>query len=106
MRSSGRGIAVVLIRDAADNVLHSYLLNHPFMLDHILQVPEGLRDNYYDNGDVWIPVIDGVKYSAGGENAHAYTLTVPPLTAATVTVEYVMLANSWGSVTHWVELAD
>jgi hypothetical protein len=104
MRSSGRGIACVLVRDADESILRSYLLNHPFMLDYIAQAKPEYHADYIDNGDVWIPFIDGVKYNAGGDNALAYTLAVPALTAVTVTVEYVMLANSWGSVTHYVEL--
>jgi hypothetical protein len=102
-RSSGRGIAVVKVYDAADNLLKSYLKTHPFMLDHIGQVPDNLRDRYFDNNDVWIPIINGERYNQASR-ALAYEIVAPQLEAVTITVEYVMLANSWGGVAHYVEI--
>ncbi|MCL2545980.1 MAG: hypothetical protein FWE06_02130 [Oscillospiraceae bacterium] len=104
-QSSGRGIGCVLVRDANDNIIKTYLLTHPFMLDSIEQARSEYRDRYVDNKDVWIPVVNGVKYSHAGETALAHTFAVPPLAAQTVTIEYVMLANSWGAVTHYVEVS-
>jgi hypothetical protein len=101
------GAIAYIVRNDNGQIIDSQLKVNPYAFSRMEDVLDGMDKSLIieKNGHFWLSV-DGRPYcDIVDGRCLVYELTVPAMTVERVSVDYVILANSNGSIYHWVELS-
>ena len=101
------GALFVMVRNDKGEVLDAIMQAHPYHFDSPDSAFYGIDKSLLveKNGHYWFKVADGRPYiDVVNERSLVYTVTVPGRSAERVSVDYLILGNSNGGATHWVEV--
>jgi len=114
----GNFIIGLVTRDRDGNVISSDIYVSPltnvehWVLESVGHSSLFIFDNYVESprgSDSWWPIMNGRPYNEirdSGERDFVTSVTVPPNSVEQITVEYFVLANSAGGISHWIELEN
>lgn len=103
----GNGMLFVMSRDDEGNILNAKALTGPYSFGSLDEVFAGVNTSLLvqKNGRWWFKVADGRPYcDVVDERSEVIKVTVPPMSVERISIDYVILGNSNGGTTHWVEL--
>ncbi|HAN20526.1 MAG TPA: hypothetical protein DCP51_02440 [Clostridiales bacterium] len=101
------GALFTMVRNEKGEILDARMKANPYYFDSLENVFNGVNKNllvkkgsYY-----WFKVADGRPYcDVVDERALVYEITVAPMSLERVSVDYLILGNSNGGISHWVEV--
>lgn len=102
-KGSISGALMVIIRDKNGNVLDAQVKVQPYTHDSL---PAGANpDNFLKVGGTWWAIVDGTPYyETAVRRSLVRKVVVQPRSFEQVTVDYLNMGNSCGSIEHWVVL--
>ncbi len=101
------GVLAVMVRDGWGTLLEKKLLLQPYSFDTPDNAFAGVDKSLLTEkgGRWWFRVADGRPYcDVWDERSLAYEMIVPAGEACRVSIDDLILANSCGGVSHWVEI--
>ncbi len=107
-RNNG-GVLFTMARDDEGNILAAKALTGPYNFGSEAEIFAGVDKSLlqFKNGRFWFTVADGRPYcDVIDERSEVYSVTVQPNSVERVSIDYVILGNSNGGTTHWVELVS
>lgn len=108
-RGATAGALAIIIRDYNGKVLDSMFKTQPYSFGSLDEVFAGVDKNnlILKNGRYWFKTLDGRTFcDVHDERSLCYTVTVEPYSAEQISIDYLILGNSNGGITHWVEVED
>lgn len=104
----GNGMLFTMARDDEGNILNAKALTGPYSFGSEAEIFAGVDRSLLieKNGRLWFRLADGRPYcDAIDERSEVVKITVAPNSVERVSIDYVILGNSNGGTTHWVELS-
>lgn len=108
-RGASSGALAVMVRDYNGRVIDAMFKTQPYSFGNLNEVFAGVNksDLVFKNGRYWFKTLDGRPFcDVHDERSLCYTVTVQPYSAEQVSIDYLILGNSNGGITHWVEVDD
>lgn len=103
----GSGMLFTMVRDDSGNILSAKALTGPYSFGSTAEIFAGVDLSLLveKNGRLWFKVADGRPYcDVIDERSEVVKVTVAPNTVERISIDYVILGNSNGGTTHWVEV--
>lgn len=103
------GALLTMVRNDKGEILDARMKANPYYFESLEAVFEGVNKNLLieKNGTYWFKVADGRAYcDVVNERALVYEITVAPMSMERISVDYLIMGNSNGGISHWVEVAD
>lgn len=103
----GSGMLFTMVRDESGNILSAKALTGPYNFGSTAEIFVGVDRSLLveKNGRLWFKVADGRPYcDVIDERSEVTKITVAPGTVERISIDYVILGNSNGGTTHWVEV--
>ncbi len=108
-RGATAGALAVIVRDYNGKVLDAMFKTQPYSFGSLNEVFAGVDKNnlILKNGRYWFKTLDGRAFcDVHDERSLCYTVTVEPYSAEQISIDYLILGNSNGGISHWVEVED
>ena len=107
-KRGNNGVLFTMARDEEGNILSAKALTGPYSFGSEAEIFAGVDKSLLmpKNGRLWFKVADGRPYcDVIDERSEVIKITVAPNTVERISIDYVILGNSNGGTTHWVELS-
>ncbi|MDL2287672.1 hypothetical protein LJB90_03855 [Eubacteriales bacterium OttesenSCG-928-G02] len=108
-KGAASGALFNMVRDYEGNILKAYMKANPYNFSSLNDVFAGIDKSLLveKNGHFWMTVEGNRPYcDVMDERALCYEVTVQPKSIERISVDTVILGNSNGGITHWVEVTD
>ncbi len=108
-RGATAGALAIIVRDYNGKVLNSMFKTQPYSFGSLDEAFAGVDKNnlVFKNGRYWFKTLDGRAFcDVHDERSLCYTVTVEPYSAEQISIDYLILGNSNGGVSNWVEVED
>jgi hypothetical protein len=101
------GVLFVMARTEEGEILGAKALTGPYNFANENAIFEGVDRSLLieKNGRLWFKVADGRPYcDVVDERSEVIELAIPPMSFERISIDYVILGNSCGGTTHWIEV--
>lgn len=101
------GVLFVMARTEEGEILSAKALTGPYNFANENSIFDGVDKSLLleKNGRLWFKVADGRPFcDVVDERSEVIELTVPPMSCERISIDYVILGNSCGGTTHWIEV--
>ncbi len=106
-KRGNNGVLFVMARDESGDILSASALTAPYSFDNENCIFDGVDRSLLveKNGRLYFKVADGRPFcDCLDERSEVIRVAVPPMSYDRISIDYVILGNSCGGTTHWVEV--
>lgn len=108
-RGATAGALFTMVRNEKGEILDARMKANPYCFKNLETVFNGVDKNLLikKNNIYWFKVADGRPYcDVLDERALVYEITVEPMSMERISLDYLILGNSNGGISHWVEVEN
>ena len=101
------GVLFVMTRTEEGEIINAKALTGPYNFANENAIFDGVDKSLLieKNGRLWFKVADGRPFcDVVDERSEVIEIAIPPMDSKRISIDYVILGNSCGGTTHWIEV--